>query len=218
MFAGIVEEQGQVERIRVEAQAAARMSVACSLVAKDTRIGDSISVNGVCLTVVAVEGANLSFDAVPETMRRTNLGELKAGDCVNLERSLPATGRIGGHFVLGHVDGVGVVQTVAKERNATVFAIAAPDHLMWYVAEKGSVAVDGVSLTVADISADAFSVWIIPHTFGNTTFGQRNVGDTVNVEVDVLARYVEKALAARLGGTTASSSLTLEKLRDTGYI
>jgi riboflavin synthase len=161
------------------------------------QIGDSVAINGCCLTVVDVEGDQLSFDAVPETMARTNLGDMKSGDPINLERPLAAGARLGGHFVQGHIDGVGTVLSVQPDENALIVEISVPEPLRRYIVEKGSIAVDGVSLTVARVYPESFSVWIIPHTQEVTRFGQYKVGDRVNLECDILGKYVERLLAER---------------------
>jgi riboflavin synthase len=158
---------------------------------EETSVGDSIAVNGCCLTVVDLGPGWWAADAVDETLDRTNLGELRAGDPVNLERPLAAGGRLGGHLVQGHVDGVGRVTRVAPDLEVEV-----PDSLRTYLVEKGSVAVDGVSLTVVEVTSTGFSVAIIPHTLASTTLGRRMPGDAVNLEADVIAKYVERLLLA----------------------
>lgn len=160
-------------------------------------IGASIAVNGVCLTAVEVDGPNVAVDVVPETLARTNLGEIQGGGSVNLERPMPADGRFDGHIVQGHVDGTGTIIDVEKGEDGTVMTIEAPDSLMALIVEKGSITVDGVSLTIAGMADESFSVALIPHTMEVTTLGLRNPGDTVNLETDVLAKYVERLLEAR---------------------
>ena len=198
MFTGLVEESGQVVLSEIQGETA-RLTVAASKVSEGAALGDSVAVNGCCLTVVAIDGANLSFDAVPETMRRTNLGDLKADDPVNLERPLLPTARLGGHFVQGHIDGAGIVRAITPEQNAIIFEIEVPAALRRYIIEKGSVAIDGISLTVADVTQTGLTVWIIPHTLEVTTLGQRKVGDRVNLECDLLGKYVERLLQERGG-------------------
>ena len=193
MYTGLVEETGVVVECRRDARSA-RLTVSASLVCQDVNLGDSVAVNGCCLTVVALEADRLTFDAVPETLARTNLGELKSTDVVNLERPLKIGARLGGHFVQGHIDGVGIVRSVVPIENAVVIEIEAPPSLLRYMIEKGSVTVDGVSLTVAEVFTDAFSVWTIPHTREVTTLGCRSVGDRVNLECDMLAKYIERML------------------------
>ncbi len=196
MFTGLVEEVGQIEALQIT-QNTALLAVHAPHVHQQAEIGDSIAINGCCLTVVKCEKDLLYFDAVPETMRCTNLGLLQAGSQVNLERPLQAGARLGGHFVQGHVDGVGTILKTYAEENAMVFEIEAPPALQRYLIAKGSVAVDGVSLTVARLLPNGFAVWIIPHTAEATTFGQRRPGDVVNLECDVLGKYVERLLQQR---------------------
>jgi riboflavin synthase len=188
MFTGIVEERG-----RVRSAGPDRLEVACRAVAIDARVGDSIGVNGVCLTAVEADDGGLAFDLSPETVKRTTLGDLAEGDPVNLERPVTLATRLGGHLVQGHVDGVGEVEEVVPDGEAGArMRIRAPDGLDRYLVEKGSVAVDGVSLTVAGIEGSRFEVALIPHTLDATTLGARGPGDRVNLETDVLAKYVER--------------------------
>lgn len=194
MFTGIVEEQGTVRHVDIRGRTA-QLVVQSIQVHQDARRGDSIAINGCCLTLTALEHDLLHFEAVPETMERTNLGDLTSGDLVNLERALRADGRLGGHFVQGHIDGIGLLQEVRKVENASVLLISAPPELRRYLVEKGSVAVDGVSLTVAAVNPEGFTVWIIPHTLEVTTLGARRHGARVNLECDLLGKYVERLLA-----------------------
>lgn len=196
MFTGLVEESGTIIAITQEGHTA-RLTVQAPTVHEGTRPGDSIAINGCCLTAVAHEGDRLTFEAVPETLARTNLGELRPGDRVNLERPLAVGARLGGHFVQGHIDGVGTILAVQPEENAVVFEIGAPPELRRYIVHKGSVTVDGVSLTVAEVRPESFTVWMIPHTREITTLGQRKAGDRVNLECDLLGKYIERLLAER---------------------
>jgi riboflavin synthase len=196
MFTGLVEETGTVVEVAVE-EHSWQLTVVAPTVHRDAGLGDSIAVNGCCLTVIAHDADRLTFDVVPETLRRTNLNELKSGDIVNLERPLAVGARLGGHFVQGHIDGVGTVLAVTPEENAIVVEIGVPEPLRRYIVEKGSIAVDGVSLTVADARPESFTVWTIPHTRAITTLGQRGVGDRVNLECDLLGKYIERLLEAR---------------------
>lgn len=194
MFTGIVEELGEITGIE-ELPEAARLTVRGPLVTSDARHGDSIAVNGVCLTVVSVSGDEFTVDVVHETLKRSSLGKLDTGRPVNLERAMAADGRFGGHVMQGHVDGTGVF--LSREQDGlTHFAF--PPALGRYVVEKGSIAVDGVSLTVASVSREEFAVALIPTTLGATTLGRTEPGDVVNLEVDVLAKYVEKLAAVHL--------------------
>ncbi|MCM0678378.1 riboflavin synthase [Micromonospora phytophila] len=200
MFTGIVEELGEVVRVTETAGDSALVAVRGPLVTSDTRHGDSIAVNGVCLTVVDVAEGVFTADVMGETLRRSALGALRAGDPVNLERAAALGSRLGGHLVQGHVDGVGEI--VAREPAAQweTVRFRLPAALARYVVEKGSITIDGVSLTVAEVGADWFAVGLIPTTLKLTTLGARRVGDPVNLEVDVLAKYVERLLGARLAG------------------
>ncbi len=197
MFTGIVEERGRVHRhervgpaVRLTVEATQELAGGCS-------IGESVAVNGCCLTVVAVEGRLLSFDAGAETLSKTNLGELAVGDAVNLERALPVDGRLGGHFVQGHVDGVGRVAVIERHGEWCDMWFEVPPSLARYMVPKGSVAVDGVSLTVVQSQPERFSVALVPHTLEVTTLGIRRVGDHVNIETDILGKYVERFLSER---------------------
>ena len=191
MFTGIVEEVGRVEVARPGG-----LTIRASLVTNDLAVGGSISVNGACLTVTSRDDATFSLDVVPETLRRTNLGSLEVGGYVNLERPLAVNGRLDGHIVQGHVDGTGTIEAIAPDGEASLLSVKAPAALMRYVVEKGFIAVDGTSLTVVNCVEDAFQVTIIPHTRENTVFAYRKVGDPVNLEVDILAKYVERLTSA----------------------
>ena len=199
MFTGIVEEIGRVAEV-----SATGLSIQASVVMDDLKVSDSISVNGACLTVTEVDGSTFSLDTVPETLRRTNLGALKAGSHVNLERPMGTDGRFGGHIVQGHVDGTGKVLSIDPEGEAHNFKFEADSSIMRYVVEKGFVAVDGASLTVVDCDYRTFLVTIVPYTWENTVFGFRTPGDAVNLEVDIIAKYVERlASGPRLPVDTA---------------
>jgi riboflavin synthase len=200
VFTGLVEEGGTVAMVEPRDEGA-RLVIAATDVLEGLEVGDSVAVNGACLTAVAVAGDRFAVDAVAETLRRTTLGRLAVGDRVNLERPMRLGDRLDGHLVQGHVDGTGVVRDARAEGTSTVLEIAAPAALLRYVVEKGSIAVDGVSLTVAGRGADAFTVALIPHTMAVTTLGPQAVGRGVNLEVDVVAKYVE-ALAAPYGPPT----------------
>jgi riboflavin synthase len=173
-----------------------RLSISAGIVAEDACVGDSIAINGCCLTVVAVDGAALAFQAGAETLSRTNLGRLQPGSPVNLERSLKLGERLGGHFVTGHIDGLGTLADRRDDGDWSTCWFQAPEELMRQVAPKGSIAVDGVSLTVVDVAQNRFSVALIPHTLAATTLGRLKTGETVNLETDVLAKYVERQLAS----------------------
>ena len=200
MFTGIVEETGVVERVKPAAQAI-ELTVRTNVTGRGLKAGGSLAVNGCCLTAVKVSPRGkfklAQFDLLRETWQRTNLQFAKAGSLVNLERPLRADGEFGGHFVTGHIDGVGKIIRWERAGRDHVLDISAPAEVMRYVVLKGSVAVDGISLTVAGVDRNSFRIWIIPHTFEITALRERKVGDPVNLEADLLGKYVEKFLAAR---------------------
>lgn len=196
MFTGLVEELGVVQSVK-KAGSAIRLVIKGPLAAKDTAVGDSIAVNGCCLTVVKKEKDLLSFDAGDETLNRTALGRLKKGSSVNLERSLQLGARIGGHYVTGHIDGTAAVIKRRDDGEWASLTFRAPHRLTRQMAVKGSIAVDGVSLTLVTVEMDRFSVALIPHTLDKTTLGKTDVGDLVNIETDLLAKYVERQLESR---------------------
>ena len=195
MFTGLVETLATISRVEVE-DAGRRLVIAANALAPVAKIGDSIAVNGACLTVVQRDGDMLHFQAGPETLRRTNLGELAAGDRVNLERPLCLADRLGGHLVQGHVDGVGHVADRQRQGEWEMVWFRCSPELTGQMVPKGSVAVDGVSLTLVDVTAEQFSVALIPHTVANTTLGFKPVGSPVNIETDILAKYVAKLVQA----------------------
>lgn len=196
MFTGIVETVGTVGAVE-DLGGLTRLTIDSAVVAAGMGVGDSIACNGVCLTAVAVDGPRFSVEAVPETLARSNLGSLVPGDGVDLERPLAAGGRFDGHIVQGHVDGVGVVRSVTPEGGAVRMWVDVPAGLRRYLVEKGSVAMDGVSLTVSGVDGEGFEVVLIPHTMEVTVLGARSPGTRVNLEVDVLAKYVERLLEGR---------------------
>ncbi len=210
MFTGIVEEVGLVEfcrlvELRAEAESVSdlhnyRLRVKAERVLGDLAVSDSICVNGACLTVVARDECGFEMDVVPETLRRTNLGALVGGSLVNLERSLPVNGRLGGHVVQGHVDGAGVVEGIRTEGDAQILQVGAPDELMRYIVEKGFIGLDGISLTVVEVLNSAFTISVIPYTLENTNLQVRATGESVNLEVDILAKYVESLLPHKATG------------------
>ncbi|HBJ73665.1 MAG TPA: riboflavin synthase [Actinobacteria bacterium] len=196
MFTGIVEERGEVVSVLLQGDSA-RMVIRADLAIEDAKLGDSISVNGVCLTVAELDGSSFTADVMAETLARTSLGAASSGSPVNLERAMPAHGRLGGHLVQGHVDATGQILQINPAEHWTVVRIALPEQLARYVAEKASITVDGVSLTVVSVDDDSFTVSLIPTTLRETTLGDREVGDPVNLEIDVIAKYVERLLEAR---------------------
>jgi riboflavin synthase len=193
MFTGIVEELGEALTLDIRADAAV-LTIAAPIVAVDARDGESISVNGVCLTVIDSDGTSFRADVMAETLHRSTIGALQPGHPVNLERSVPVDGRLGGHIVQGHVDGVGRLTSRVRGDGWDTVRFDLPPQLARYVAEKGSIAVDGVSLTVIDVTDTDFSIGLIPTTLARTTLGRRQIGDEVNLEVDVLAKYTERLL------------------------
>ena len=207
MFTGIVEELGKVETIST-----GKIVVSAKKALEETALGDSIAVNGVCLTVIDTADNKLAFETMLETHKRTNLGLLEIGDEVNLERALAAGGRMGGHFVQGHVDGTGQIQSLASEGKATIVRFKAPKELMRYIVEKGFIAVDGTSLTVVDCNADSFSVSLVGYTKQHTILGYKQAGDTVNLEVDILAKYVENLTKGK------KSNISMDMLAEHGFL
>jgi riboflavin synthase len=196
LFTGIVEEVGAVKSI-----SSGKLTVSASVVLEGTRLGDSIAVNGTCLTVSALESTSFSVDVMPETLKRTSLGQLRTGSSVNLERALMVGGRVGGHLVQGHVDATGMVASLLPEGKAVIARFSAPPEILRYVVEKGFIAVDGVSLTVVGYDKNSFSVSLVGYTLESTVLGSRKVRDQVNLEVDIIAKYVEKLREGR-GGVT----------------
>lgn len=213
MFTGIVEELGTIRAVRRGA-ASAVLSIGASEVLSDLKIGDSVAVNGVCLTVTSLDDGGFTADVMHETLGRSSLGALAPGSRVNLERAMPANGRFGGHIVSGHIDGTGKVASVRPDDNALWYTIYAAPELLRYIVEKGSVTIDGISLTVAAVDEVSFSVSLIPHTAAVTTLGKKRAGDTVNLETDIIGKYVEKLLRPepeRQGG------ISLEFLAENGF-
>jgi riboflavin synthase len=211
MFTGIIEEMGSVKALRREA-GTARLTISASTVLGGTAVGDSICVNGVCLTVVDRGKSEFSADVANETLKVTNLGGLQIGQKVNLERALQLSARIGGHLVTGHVDAVGRIREKRQEGNSWRVFIDAPEAALRTIIKKGSVAVDGISLTVADVDTTGFSIAMIPHTAKLTTLGFKSAGDSVNLETDIIGKYVERLLSGRV-----EDGVSLELLKKTGF-
>jgi riboflavin synthase len=197
MFTGIVEEIGTVKSAQP-----GKLTIAAKKALEGTRLGDSIAVNGACLTVTALDKEAFSIDVMPETLRRTNLGLLRPRDEVNLERGLAVGGRMGGHFVQGHIDGTGRIVSLIPEEGAVLMRVAAPADIMGYVVGKGFIAIDGVSLTIISRDATSFTISLVAYTRENTILGRKKPGDVVNIEVDVLAKYVEQLIKGRESGIT----------------
>lgn len=193
MFTGIIEETGELWEVKKETLSA-RIKIRCRKVLEGTKIGDSIAVNGICLTVTSLAKDGFTADVMAETMRRSSLSELKIPGTVNLERAMAADGRFGGHIVSGHIDGTGTITGIRQEENAVWYTIAAEPKLLRCIVEKGSVALDGISLTVAKVTAEDFQVSVIPHTRQETALPEKRSGSVINIECDVIGKYVEKLL------------------------
>ncbi len=187
MFTGIIQTTGTVQRVSKD-----RLTIKCDALAGKLVIGTSVAVNGVCLTVVSIEDSAFTVDVMPETFQKTNLGSLNSKDLVNLELAMSADGRFEGHMVLGHVEGVGEIKEIREEGNSKILTIQAPKLIVQFIVPKGSVALDGISLTVIDLKDDQFTVGIIPHTWDQTHLHTTTVGDKVNIETDIVAKYLKK--------------------------
>lgn len=214
MFTGIVEETGRIRSIR-KGTSSARLAVVCSATLEGTRAGDSISVNGVCLTVTAMGKDWFEADVMPETIRSSNLKHLKPGDTVNLERAMPINGRFGGHIVSGHIDGTGTISAVQKEDNAVWLTVEAEPKLLRYIIHKGSIAIDGISLTVQQVGEKDFKVAIIPHTRDYTTLQDRKAGYMVNLECDIVGKYVERLMEWK--DSTNKEGISMQFLLENGF-
>jgi len=221
MFTGLIEEIGKMKGVARQGEAL-RLTIGASRVTEGVMLGDSIAVNGVCLTVTAFDRTSFSADVMPETYRRSNLHELKSGDRVNLERAMQAGARFGGHIVQGHIDGTGQIADRENDANAVVFTVRLHDLAMHrYIIPKGSITIDGISLTVVDTTSDAFKVSIIPHTLSETGLLHKQAGDTVNLECDVIGKYVDHLLhyrGAEPQSHTSKSKLTTAFLSENGFI
>lgn len=207
MFTGIIEEIGTIREVR-----SGKLKIAAETVLEGTKVGDSIAVNGVCLTAASIDGGTFTADVMPETLRRSNLGGLHSGSRVNLERAAAVGSRLGGHIVSGHIDGTGVIRSVRREENAVWVTISAGNDIIELIVEKGSVAIDGISLTVAEVTEETFAVSLIPHTGEVTTLLSKSIGDIVNLENDVIGKYVKKLM-----GKSEKKGLTLEFLAENGF-
>ena len=216
MFTGIIEELGTVERV-TRGRVSAVLAIRAEHILSDLKIGDSVAVNGVCLTATSLTGHGFTADVMHETLDRSALAGLGPGSPVNLERAMAADGRFGGHIVAGHVDGVGTIAAIEQDDNAIWFTITAPAQVLRYVVEKGSIAIDGISLTVARVETDRFAVSVIPHTAAVTLLGQRRTGDRVNLESDLVGKYVERLLRPAPEEKQQESKLTMEFLSQHGF-
>jgi riboflavin synthase len=217
MFTGIVEEMGKLASLEMGSDSGI-ITIEAETVLEGTQLGDSIAVNGTCLTARDFGNGTFSADVMPETLKKTNLGNLKRGSKVNLERALTLNARLGGHLMLGHVDATGKVISIQPEGNAIIYTISAPEEISRYLLAQGSVGIDGISLTVARLQPDNFSVSLIPHTVKVTTLGQNGVGYEVNLEADVVGKYVAKIVKGGLPGGQGEGGLTLEKLAEGGFL
>ena len=215
MFTGIIEELGTVERV-TRGRVSAVLAIRAEAILSDLKIGDSVAVNGVCLTATSLTGHGFTADVMHETLDRSSLAGLGPGSPVNLERAMAADGRFGGHIVAGHVDGVGTIAAIEQDDNAIWFTITAPEQVLRYVVEKGSIAIDGISLTVARVEPDRFAVSVIPHTAAVTLLGLRRTGDRVNLESDLVGKYVERLLRPA-PEEKGQSRLTMEFLTQHGF-
>ena len=216
MFTGIVEEIGKIKSIKNGVKSSI-LSIQGDRIFEDIHLGDSIAVNGVCLTVTSFNNKIFTADVMNETLSRSSLGNLKVGSYVNLERAMSANGRFGGHIVSGHIDGVGTIIKIEKDDNAIWYTIKSEDKLMKYIVEKGSIAIDGISLTVAKVYKCNFSVSIIPHTANETILSHKSVGDNVNLENDIIGKYVEKLINFGDKNNKLESNITMEFLMENGY-
>lgn len=220
MFTGIIEEVGRITAI-IKGQRSSQLWVQGEVIIDDLKLGDSVAVNGVCLTVAQLQGNKWRADVMSETLNRSNLGDLKGGSAVNLERAMPAKGRFGGHMVAGHIDGTGHIAQITKDDNAVIFKIGSPQQILRYIIEKGSIAIDGISLTVIGLTDNSFSVSVIPHTVRHTILGSKQVGDPVNLENDLVGKYIEKLLMNPSPETDRyqekSSGLTIDFLTKVGF-
>lgn len=217
MFTGLIEEVGVIQAIRRGARSCV-LTIGCRHVLEDAKIGDSIAVNGVCLTVTSLGSGHYTADVMSETMNRSALGQLSTGSKVNLERAMPANGRFGGHIVSGHIDGTGTVLEITLDDNAVWYRIGAKPELLRYIVEKGSITIDGISLTVAAVDEKDFQVSVIPHTRQVTALCEKKIGDPVNLECDIIGKYVEKLMRpAPVEESQSQSRLTEDFLRKHGF-
>lgn len=213
MFTGIVEELGKIRNINMRGNSG-QIAIQADKVLEGTKIGDSISVNGICLTVTSLEKDGFTADIMAETVRRSNLNCIKKGDAVNLERAMSADGRFGGHIVSGHIDGTGKITGLKKEENAVWVTIETSEKILQLTIEKGSICIDGISLTVASVCDSGFQVSVIPHTGEETTLLKKKRGDVVNLENDIIGKYVQKLLRFEYKNEESTSGITMEMLEE----
>lgn len=214
MFTGIIEEVGKVSKIHKQGEFAV-LTITGKRIFDDMKLGDSIAVNGVCLTVTEFGSNHFSADVMSETLKRTSLGDLQPNSPVNLERAMAANGRFGGHIVSGHIDGTGEISEITPAHNSTWYRIKTSPKLLRYIIEKGSITIDGISLTVVDVDQESFRVSIIPHTLAETNLGTKKIGSIVNLENDIIGKYVEQLLSK--GGEQPTSTISREFLAKAGF-
>ncbi len=217
MFTGIVEELGIIRSLRLLPESG-QLTIEGKTVLTGTQLGDSIAINGVCLTVISQSEHEFTVDVMAETLAKTNLAELKSGSRVNLERALQLQTRLGGHLVSGHIDGVGIIRKITPWGIAQVYEINAPPTLLSYILPKGSVAIDGISLTVIDVESDYFTVSLIPHTFKQTTLGSKGIGSSVNLETDLIGKYVARFMGINIVSSKNKPDLSLGFLAEHGFL
>jgi len=217
MFTGIIEETGTIKSVKWDGKSAVIVIYALKIL-DDIKVGDSINTNGVCLTVTSFDSKEFSVDVMAETMRKTNLNRLKPGSKINLERALRLNDRFGGHLVSGHIDGTGIIAELKKEDNATWITIRTNESVSKYIVFKGSVSIDGISLTVAEVTNNRFKVSIIPHTAQETTLLTKKIGESINIECDLIGKYIEKFISSDKKNKEISSRIDLNFLKDNGFL
>jgi len=213
MFTGIVEELGILQTVKKDA-INLELTIKAEKILQEIGLGDSIAVNGICLTVTGFSKNNFTVDVMPETFRKTSLAQVQIGSRVNLERALTLQSRLGGHLVSGHIDGVGIIKSKIREKNALIITITAPEQILKYIIPKGSIAIDGISLTIVDHNKDSFWVSLIPHTASLTTLGWKKEGEMVNLEADMIARYLEKLVYP----VEKKKEISSDFLRENGFL
>jgi riboflavin synthase len=216
MFTGIIEEVGKVKNVSGGAKAL-QLEIESKKVLENLRVSESININGACQTVIEMKKSSFVVEAVEETLKKTNLGQLRSGGWVNLERSLKLSDRLSGHIVLGHIDCAGEIISIEKKQKSWIFKVSIPLKFSSYMVEKGSISLEGVSLTTLDVFPDAFSVSIIPYTYENTNFKYKKVNDSINVEFDIIGKYIKKIIDSSKSGVEEKRKITLDFLREKGW-
>lgn len=216
MFTGIIEEIGKITTIHKGKQSS-KLTIQGNIIFDDLKLGDSVAVNGVCLTATAFQNKSFTADVMSETLDRSDLGQLKIGSEVNLERAMSANGRFGGHMVSGHIDGTGTIVSMRKEDNAVWIKVSATEKILGYIVEKGSITIDGISLTVAKLDEKSFAVSVIPHTGNETTLLSKRAGDIVNLENDIMGKYIERFLTSDCQNKKNKSNITMDLLTKNGF-